>query len=709
MGLVEQQIARTLIRADFDVPRLIASTKSLVPAEIASRSAQHDREQFLVSSLGDANLAHKVYERILQGNELQPINYLERGTIAARAVARVVIQSAFGAGYGTGFLIAPQVLLTNNHVLPDEDTARQSTAQFLYEVDLGDTPREPLTFRLDPDRLFETSVDLDFTAVALAASPGQGVAGLDGLGYLPLLRTVGKAFEGEWLTVIQHPGGERKQICVRENRLLKRDKDVLWYSTDTLQGSSGSPVFNNDWFVVALHHSGIPEMRDGVIQTVDGTDYDPATMDDSRIKWVANAGIRASRIAETLAQRRPDHPLLRPMFAATPETARIRAPAPIPTAPLKPVATKPEATPMPQFPIDVTVRVNADGSANILGDLGREATVDFRERARKPRTPRFTVPVDHDYGKENRRGYKENFLDNEVIVKLPQIGPGLQAEAAKIISNGQETSEFILNYRNFSVVMHAKRRLAIYSAANVDFAHRYDMSRPEDDWRFDPRIKQEHQLGNWYYANNKFDRGHLTRREDLEYGDTPQGALLSAADTCHWTNCTPQHSQFNQNRDVWHGIERYILESTILEGGGLKAQVITGPILDDGDPEYRGIQYPLSFWKVVAAIGAENRLYATAYLASQGAIIDRHGIEVTPPFGAFGTFQVRVEEIERLTGLVFKAKVKQAPEASLTKFDPFQEATPRRRRRARAFESAFANLPEGYAPIQSLDDIEVGF
>jgi hypothetical protein len=68
-----------------------------------------------------------------------------------------------------------------------------------------------------------------------------------------------KSDVGEYLTIIQHPSGERKQVVVRENKLLKFDGDVLWYATDTVGGSSGSPVFNRFWQVVALHHRGVPK------------------------------------------------------------------------------------------------------------------------------------------------------------------------------------------------------------------------------------------------------------------------------------------------------------------------------------------------------------------------------------------------------------------------------------------------------------------
>src|SRR5262249_27795717 len=55
--------------------------------------------------------------------------------------------------------------------------------------------------------------------------------------WLPLDATPGKSDPGEYLTIIQHPNGERKQVCVRENKFLKYEGDAMWYATDTLGGS----------------------------------------------------------------------------------------------------------------------------------------------------------------------------------------------------------------------------------------------------------------------------------------------------------------------------------------------------------------------------------------------------------------------------------------------------------------------------------------
>jgi endonuclease G, mitochondrial len=706
-----QQIDKASQRLDFDIGDRLQARQNLTPKDIATPEERFKRQQFLQQSLGDESLALNTLERILEGNELQPINYLKRGEIAARAVARIQICQPNGQryGWGTGFLIAPQVLITNNHVLPGKEWAVYSSAQFDYEIDIQDRPIGPIDFSLNPQQLFYTSKELDFTVVAVAPRSADGQRNLDQFGWLPLLDTPGKSVEGEWLTIIQHPSGERKQLCVRENRLLKKSDDVLWYSTDTLGGSSGSPVYNNDWFVVALHHSGIPEKRNGKIQTVDGQDFNAQTMDESRIKWSANEGIRASRIVQTLKQVLPADPLLQPLFTITPESARIDGDfqAPVLSSPsqnknINPMTQNPMQT--ITIPLEITLQINGGNSMTVVGNQSgvisaRESDVLERRNGSGAMPAKKDAPFDPDYS--TRNGYNPDLLGEENRVGLPKLSPRVKNEAAKLI-DPKGGDENVLKYLNYSVVMNQKRRFAIYSAANVRFDQRYELNRTRDVWRLDPRIPQDAQIGEFYYARNNFDRGHLTRREDMEFGLTANEALASAGDTCHFTNCTPQHSGFNQSKQIWQGIERHVLEESIV-AGQYNAQIITGCVFDDEDPEYKKIQYPVQYWKIAAALNSSGKLFATAYLASQADVISRLGIEADVPFTPFKTFQVKISEIERLTGLTF---VHGKDEKSLSECDPLENAKPRRRRPFSPNESAvMEQLPPGYVELIELDDI----
>lgn len=715
MSILTEQIQKALERdAGVDVRKIASSSRDAPPDEIATARQKAERLRFLRDSLGDAGEARRVYERIIHGNEIQPVNYLAKGVRVAEAVARIAIRDGAGRlrGWGTGFLVAPGVLITNHHVVPDSTTAATSQAHFRYETDLYDQPMAPQVFALEPQRLFFADEALDFAVVAVAPRSDNADSTLDAFGFLPLIGVTGKVADGEWLTVVQHPNGERKQLCVRENKLLKRTDDVLWYSTDTLGGSSGSPVFNNDWHVVALHHSGIPETRDGQMLTHDGQPFDPARHAESDIKWIANEGIRVSRIVDTLRGALPAHPLLQPMLRADPDYTRLQldAAAPRPFSSAEPPESA-MSTPSSRY-VTVTLAVDPRGSVSIARQCtgADESTFALREASRAPGTPVSERELPFDDAYADRKGYRADFLGREErLVPLPRLSPALQAAAARlIVQKGAGKDDCVLKYHNFSVVMHAERRFAIYTAANLDAAHRYHMTRPADVWRFDPRIAEKAQVGNFYYRNNRFDRGHLTRREDLEYGATRKAALLSAADTCHWTNCTPQHERFNKNPALWHGLERYILEQTAGEDDELRVQVFTGPLLEEDDPVHDAfptIQYPVRFWKVVVAKRSDGQLSATAYLLDQSDVIAEHGIEAAPqaPYGAYGTFQVKISEIERLTDLQFgygKAGL-------LRNLDPLE--SPRRRgsrSRVRMQESAVAGgQPAGYHALDGLPSI----
>ncbi|MDP3564619.1 MAG: serine protease, partial [Methanoregula sp.] len=182
-------------------------------------------------------------ERLIGNSDLFPISYLEAGLRAAKSVCRIEMRDSIGRvlGYGTGFLVSPSLLLTNNHVLETEDAARYSLAQFNYETDLNLLPRPIRSFRIDPDRFFITDRDLDFTLVTVENVSAEGVT-LAEFGFLPFIPAAGKILVGEYVSSIQHPEGAPKAVVVRENELIALLDNFVHYVTDTQPGSSGSPV-----------------------------------------------------------------------------------------------------------------------------------------------------------------------------------------------------------------------------------------------------------------------------------------------------------------------------------------------------------------------------------------------------------------------------------------------------------------------------------
>ena len=201
-------------------------------------------------------------ERVIAQNDLMSVAFFPRGMQTARTVCRIVIRDPSGRlrGHGTGFMISPSLMMTNNHVLATPAAATASTVEFDYAFGVDGNALPAKSFKLDPARFFETHdrKKLDFTIVAVKAINEVGDR-LEDRGWNNLISQSGKAVVGEPLNIIQHPAGEHMQIAIRENEVLKAEGDYFIYTTDTKRGSSGSPVLNDQWQVAALHHAGVPK------------------------------------------------------------------------------------------------------------------------------------------------------------------------------------------------------------------------------------------------------------------------------------------------------------------------------------------------------------------------------------------------------------------------------------------------------------------
>ena len=238
---------------------------------------------------------------------------------------------------------------------------------------------------------------------------------------------------------------------------------------------------------------------------------------------------------------------------------------------------------------------------------------------------------------------------------------------AAVNSQATDDPRYVLPYHHFSVVLNKDRRLAFYTAVNIDGASGMRLRREPDRWFFDPRVPQEQQTGEEVYADNPLDRGHLVRRLDPAWGPTAAAAKTANDDTFHFTNCTPQHHDFNAGQTLWAGLEDYILDNA--DNLKFRVNVFSGPVFAADDDQYRGVQLPRQFWKVVTMVKQDGELSATAYLLSQEQLIK--GLEIAPEafsYGAYRIYQVPVRQIEGLTGLSF---------GSLADADPLgrQEAT----------------------------------
>jgi hypothetical protein len=175
---------------------------------------------------------------------------------AELAVCR--IEAPAWRALGTGFLVGPDLIVTNRHVVESlaSDAAPALVARFDFKVSPdGAQLREGRTFGLARDWLVASSpvADLDFAVLRLDARAGDLAAG--GTPGAPPRGWITPAWRDlepdETVFVIQHPQGDALKLAA--GRFEAREPTRLRYRVDTEPGSSGSPCFTAQLELVALH------------------------------------------------------------------------------------------------------------------------------------------------------------------------------------------------------------------------------------------------------------------------------------------------------------------------------------------------------------------------------------------------------------------------------------------------------------------------
>lgn len=544
--LQQQQALKRYLERSSERERIADNLQTKNPLEVDTAERVANRMKIINPRDGLA------FERLIGNNDLFPISFFEAGLKAAKPICRIEVRDKIGRflGHGTGFLVSSSLLLTNNHVLENEESALFSVAQFNYELNLDKKERPIISFQLKPQDFFITNKELDFTLVAIEEITADGTKS-DDFGFLQLLPQKGKVLVGEYVSIIQHPSGAPKAVAVRENKITDIFDDYIHYSTDTFNGSSGAPVFNDEWMVVALHHAGVPDPNDNN-------------------KYISNEGIRISSILKFIMEQSSN--------------------------------------------LSDNKKKLIDGIVNNWGDINWNS----------------------EELQEGSTGYNTKFLGNNYEIPHPKFRSDLKQDIVTL--NNDDT---VLNYTNFSIVMSKSRRLAYYTVVNIDGNQLVSIDR-ENKWHLDTRIEKNYQCGPELYDDNDFDKGHLVRRKDPIWGDR---ASEANKDTFYYTNCSPQHKDFNQK--TWLDLEDYILNNA--ENFNLKVTVFTGPVFRADDILYRNVQIPAEFWKVAVIVKKNGELSATAYLQTQKGLIKDLEFE----YGEYKTYQVRVATIENLTGLDF--------------------------------------------------------
>jgi len=625
--------AERLAEGDLSVADDLPAPAQLSIRDLLSEATLEDLRQ-----RHEAGEARGVLEKIVgRTTDFVPVAYLDLARLAANSVARVV--GGDRHAIGTGTVVSPRLFLTNNHVTATADDAAEQILQFRYELEVDGQPKGPAEFALAPEVFFWTSAvdELDATLVAIGAPLDPSVS-LASFGWVPLSSAGDKHATGDFVTIIQHPEGDFKQIALRENHVVGRGKGgvTLHYGADTLGGSSGSPVFNDQFQLVALHHAGGPR-NDSLLD-----DGNPVPED-------SNEGIRISKLVEQLQRalaemQSPFRELLAEALNPPQQGPTLEI-APATVGPLvpEPVAAGTAVTAVLHVPVHVRAHapVGTFPAAAVEPPLAVTGVV---ERNAAP-DPNYTT----------RRGYNPDFLS------VPVPLPTLTGDLPGLVAPPLDGDDAELKYVHFSVIQNAERRLPFLTAVNIDGAKLRAINRSTgeveaaEEWFLDPRIDENHQLGQPFYEKQRprlFDRGHMVRRLDPAWG-SPETAVRASDDTFHFSNCCPQISAFNQRAALWAGIENYALNNARSEKQ--RITVLTGPVFGTDDPDYREAPVPQAFWKIVVRI-KDGDLRCTGFLADQSELLAGALATLEKGFddlGKVNQFQAKIETLERLTGLDF--------------------------------------------------------
>jgi V8-like Glu-specific endopeptidase len=201
-------------------------------------------------------------EKILHADPqafVDPAGYRNAMIRAERCIAR--IENPEGLPQGTGFLISPSLLITNNHVRMDSGSRTRPfdacptavRARFGYVENGRASSRMYELDSIEWIAAESPETELDFCVLRLAEPAGDHRIGAESLspvrGWIAL--DADSPAEHQSLSILQHPQGEPLKLA--QGHLSSASSDWIEYHVNTDHGSSGSPVFDSRWRCVALH------------------------------------------------------------------------------------------------------------------------------------------------------------------------------------------------------------------------------------------------------------------------------------------------------------------------------------------------------------------------------------------------------------------------------------------------------------------------
>ena len=181
------------------------------------------------------------------------VSFLAVGVEKAKSVCRLATRFP-GEGSGTAFRVGDRRLLTNHHVLFDHnDGDRRVTsveAWFDYQTGVDGKLATITQVPCVPDSIVGEKAD-DWAVVETEVDIPDRYPALE-------LATAAVPRVDDRVYIVQHPYGMPKKVAFQHNLVRAVMDDRFQYWTDTDLGSSGSPVFDEQWRVVGLHHFSVP-------------------------------------------------------------------------------------------------------------------------------------------------------------------------------------------------------------------------------------------------------------------------------------------------------------------------------------------------------------------------------------------------------------------------------------------------------------------
>ncbi len=198
---------------------------------------------------------------------------LQRGLSLASAVCKISFSDRSSAESGTGVLVSPDLVLTNYHVLSRESNANLNplakTAQFEFgyvSTHIGEVRQVAKLMADGTDAVVAASPieQLDYALIRLNRPTEFEIEPVP-------INTQGGLLPRSPLNILQHPEGEALKVSLSNNGVVKTDEQrgLVLYVNPTQAGSSGSPCFDANWQLVALHHRALQtsfgSVREGIL------------------------------------------------------------------------------------------------------------------------------------------------------------------------------------------------------------------------------------------------------------------------------------------------------------------------------------------------------------------------------------------------------------------------------------------------------------